>query len=150
MLLLVPGVARIALWATERQSAPDRVTAVAELCFANPDSVPKARFDEAVEELERRRTLPWFDSALMASMRGLVLSYFVRGPRSLWQQAARVSAPTLLIWGRHDKLVTVKIAPRAERVLPGSRLVVLENCGHVAQMEDPVRVAREFLISVAG
>src|SRR5205814_1974584 len=75
ILLLVPGVGRLVARLSDRQPAPTRVKAILELCFADPSLVPPERFDEAVEELERRRTLPWFQTALMASLRGLVLSY---------------------------------------------------------------------------
>ena len=84
----------------------------------------------------------------MASLRGLARSYLVRRSESLWTEAGLIKAPTLLIWGRHDRLVSVSIAPRAQAAIPGSRLVVLQDSGHVAQMEHPVRVAQEFLTLV--
>ena len=56
-----------------------------------------------------------------------------------------ITAPTLLVWGRHDKLVPVSIAGPRAGGHPRARLVLLEDCGHVAQMEHPVRVAQEFL-----
>lgn len=145
MLLLIPGAGQLVARLSDRQPAQTRVKAILELCFADPSLVPRERFDEAVEELERRRSLPWFDTALMASLRGLAASYFERGPDRLWRQATFIRTPTLIVWGRHDKLVSVKIAPRTQQAIAGSRLVLLDNCGHVAQLEDPVRVAQEFL-----
>ena len=84
----------------------------------------------------------------MASLRGLAGQLSPPRRRSLWAQAGQIPAPTLVIWGRHDKLVSVSVAGRTQRAIPGSRLVVLEHRGHVAMLEDPVRVAREFLAAV--
>jgi pimeloyl-ACP methyl ester carboxylesterase len=145
LLLMVPGVAGVVARTSRNQSARQRVQDVLDLCYADPKLAPPERIAEAVEELERRRGLEWFDTALMASLRGLARSYLVRRSASLWTEAGLVKAPTLLIWGRQDRLVSASIASRAQVAIPGSRLVVFEDSGHVAQMEHPVRVAREFL-----
>jgi pimeloyl-ACP methyl ester carboxylesterase len=146
VFLLVPGISQLISRAAANQTARQRVQAVLDLCYVDPSAVPQVRIDEAVAELERRRGLAWFDTAMMASLRGLAASYVARGDRSLWRQATMIEAPTLVIWGRHDRLVSSTIAARVQRAIPGSRLVVLENCGHVAQLEDPLRVAKEFLL----
>ena len=49
------------------------------------------------------------------------------------------------MWGVHDRLVDVSLAPRAADTVPDSRLLVLDDCGHVAQMERPDLVARAVL-----
>ena len=145
ILLLLPGISRLATRVSAKQTARERVQAVLDLCYADPSTVPQVRIDEAVVELDRRRGLAWFDTAMMASLRGLAATYFQLGGRGLWKQARQVAAPTLVVWGRHDRLVSVTIAGRVQQAIPGSRLVVLQDAGHVAQLEQPVRVAREFL-----
>ena len=72
-------------------------------------------------------------------------TYVERGPRNLWKQATQVRVPTLLIWGEKDRLVDVALAPRALSAFPQSRLLVLPDVGHVAQLEQPETVARAFL-----
>jgi pimeloyl-ACP methyl ester carboxylesterase len=71
------------------------------------------------------------------------------GPRGLWRGVAFVSerdlraelgpvrAPSLLVWGKRDRLVPARIAEEWQRALPGSRLVLLP-CGHVPMWEVPV------------
>ncbi|BEP12024.1 alpha/beta fold hydrolase [Acidothermaceae bacterium B102] len=145
IFLLLPGLSQLATRMSRNQTARQRVQAVLDLCYADPSSVPQVRIDEAVIELDRRRGLPWFETAMMASLRGLAASYLRRGPASLWTQAGLIQAPTLVLWGRHDRLVSVTLAGRTQQAIPGARLVVLEDAGHVAQLEHPVRVAREFL-----
>ena len=49
--------------------------------------------------------------------------------------------PTLVLYGREDRLVGWRQARRAARTYPGARVVVLPGCGHVAQMERPDLIA---------
>jgi pimeloyl-ACP methyl ester carboxylesterase len=144
VLLLLPGLSTLLSRASKRQTAQARVLEVVDLVYGERPDIPQVRLDEAVYELERRRGLPWFDTALMASLRGLARSYFMLGERSLWRQAATIQAPTLVLWGRHDRLVSSAIAGRVQETIPHARLLVLERCGHVAMLEEPTRVAREF------
>ncbi|MDQ6718564.1 MAG: alpha/beta hydrolase [Gemmatimonadota bacterium] len=48
-----------------------------------------------------------------------------------------ISAPTLVIWGRGDRLVTRPVAERLTREIRNSRLQVIEKCGHIPQVECP-------------
>ncbi len=49
----------------------------------------------------------------------------------------RVKVPSLIVWGRQDALVPLNCGELYHQALPGSTLRVLENCGHVPQMEKP-------------
>jgi pimeloyl-ACP methyl ester carboxylesterase len=50
-----------------------------------------------------------------------------------------VSVPTLVLWGRDDRIVSVEWARRFHADIAGSRLVILDGLGHVPQEEDPQR-----------
>jgi len=144
-LLLLPGFRQLARRQLLQQTPEQRARAVLALCFADMSRVPPERLAEAVAEVERRAALPYAEEAFGASLRGLVASYLVRGVEAPWERAARVTAPTLLVWGARDRLVDVAIAPRAAATYPDVRLLVLDGVGHVAQMERPELVARAFL-----
>ena len=144
-LLLLPGLARLAERRLAARTPEQRARGVLELCYGDPSTIPPQRMAEAVEEMARRGGLPHTQDAFTASLRGLIRSYLARGHRSPWAAAARVAAPTLLVWGDRDRLVDVAIAPRAARTYPDVRLLVLPGVGHVAQMERPETVARAFL-----
>ena len=144
-LLLLPGLARLAERRLATQTPEQRARAVLELCYGDPSTIPPQRMAEAVEEVARRNELAHAEDAFRASLRGLIRTYLARGERSPWRAAARVQAPTLLVWGDRDRLVDVAIAPRAARTYPDARLLVLPGVGHVAQMERPETVARAFL-----
>ena len=96
---------------------------------------------EAVEENIRRSGLEHNASAFIGSLRGLVAAQALPGAGNLWAAAARVTAPTLLVWGRHDKLVNVAVSERAAATFRDSTLLVIEAAGHVAQLEAPEAVA---------
>lgn len=46
-----------------------------------------------------------------------------------------IKAPTLLLWGAGDALVPLAVARAFEQDIAGSKLKVLENCGHVPMLE---------------
>jgi pimeloyl-ACP methyl ester carboxylesterase len=49
----------------------------------------------------------------------------------------RIAAPTLIVWGDSDLLVPVRDAWEFGRLIPGSRVVVYEDTGHVPMLERP-------------
>ena len=59
----------------------------------------------------------------------------------------RISVPTLLIWGEQDARSPLDVARQFEDAIPAAKLVVLPDCGHVINLEQPERfndVVREF------
>ena len=126
-----------------RMTSEARARGIIELVFADPSVVPPQRWAETADEIARRRQLPWYDEALIRSLRGLIATYLGRGRRALWRQAHDVQAPVLVVWGARDRLVSASLARKASRLFRDARVLVLEHCGHVSQMEDPERVAAE-------
>ena len=145
MLLLLPGARGVMEKRFAVISPEQRARGMIELCFADPSRVPASRLAEAVEDIEERRDVAFASDAFARSLRGLVGSYVSTGRRSPWSHLARITAPTLVVWGDRDRLVDVALAPRVARTVPGARLLVLPNTGHVAQLEDPATTARAFL-----
>jgi pimeloyl-ACP methyl ester carboxylesterase len=142
----ISALPRLGEWAFEiLRSVPAerRLSATLSMCYADLARLHPLRFQEAVEELRRRDCLPYAGAAIACSARGIVAEYFRRGEHNLWRQAAKVAAPTLVIHGRHDRMVRPQMAARAARTFPQVRLVLLPRAGHVAQMEFPETVARE-------
>ncbi|MEV5540157.1 alpha/beta fold hydrolase [Saccharopolyspora shandongensis] len=122
-----------------------RTEQLVRLCFAEPDAVPPHRLAEAVAEFEERSRLPWSGPALGRTTVELLRSWLVPPARSLWRRLPEIDAPSLVVWGSADRVVTVRKAPRTANLLPRGRLLVLPRTGHVAQMERPQVVARAFL-----
>ena len=122
-----------------------RVMRLLRLCFAEAERIPQSRREEAAREFAERERQVWANPALARSTIGLFRSWLVPRSRSMWSLAPRITAPTLVVWGTDDKLVTVRKAPRTAQLIPRARLLVLPRTGHVAQMERPGTVARAVL-----
>ncbi len=58
------------------------------------------------------------------------------------ERLQRVRVPTLIVWGRNDRVIPSADALEFERHLSDSRLVVLDRTGHVPMAERPVRFNR--------
>jgi len=55
--------------------------------------------------------------------------------------SSRISVPTLLIWARNDAPIPLADGERLQREIQGSKLVVVDNSGHMIQEEQPQPVA---------
>ncbi|MGD1902288.1 MAG: alpha/beta fold hydrolase [Geitlerinemataceae cyanobacterium] len=67
------------------------------------------------------------------------------GYPSIRTQTGNLSLPTLVLWGRNDKILGTKDAAIFERNLPGGKLVWLDRCGHVPHLEVPEASAQQIL-----
>lgn len=143
-LLAVPGVTSLFSRLTKGWTAEQRTRGVMALCYGDPTRVTEEGLRNAVEEMERRIQLPYFWDAMTRSARGIVDAYTLGGQHGLWRQAERVLAPTLLIYGGRDQLVSYRMARRAAAAFRDSRLLTLPDAGHVAMMEYPEVVAQAF------
>jgi len=56
----------------------------------------------------------------------------------------RIDVPTLLIWGADDKLFPVEYAWAWQQRIPGSKAVILPECGHVPHIEKPAAFVSEL------
>lgn len=74
---------------------------------------------------------------------------YMHNPR-LAQFLPRVPNPTLVVWGREDRIVPVECGELYRRALPHARLSVLERCGHLPPIEQPDRFAGLVLEFLGG
>jgi len=65
------------------------------------------------------------------------------------EQVRSVKAPALILWGKYDELSSPAGADRLERTIPGARKVIVDDCGHMPQVEKADefnRLVRNFLM----
>lgn len=148
-LVSLPGVGRWLLDRMLTMTPEARADASITELYADPTRIAPERRAEAIAEVMRRDGLEYAPEALLGSARALVREYTRPGPASLWHDAARVTVPTLLIHGSHDRLVNPAMAGRAARTFRDCRVVVLPRIGHVAMMERPDLVAAEMRVFLA-
>jgi pimeloyl-ACP methyl ester carboxylesterase len=61
------------------------------------------------------------------------------------EKAGSVHAPTLVLWGRDDALIPLATAERFQKAIPGAKLVVFDQCGHIPQIEKPQEFNKALL-----
>ncbi|HET7445933.1 MAG TPA: alpha/beta fold hydrolase [Solirubrobacterales bacterium] len=69
---------------------------------------------------------------------------FAAPDHDLRAAAARVAAPTLVVWGRRDPVIPLRVGKRVAATIPGARLVVIDS-GHVPHTTDPEGFAAELV-----
>jgi pimeloyl-ACP methyl ester carboxylesterase len=48
-----------------------------------------------------------------------------------------LTVPTLILWGRQDKVIPLEVGRLLHRLIPNSTLEIIEECGHIPQEEKP-------------
>jgi pimeloyl-ACP methyl ester carboxylesterase len=61
----------------------------------------------------------------------------------------RINVPTLLLWGASDGVVPVAYGEAYSRMIPGARLMVIPEAGHLPQVEQPDLFVQHVLSFVA-
>jgi pimeloyl-ACP methyl ester carboxylesterase len=113
------------------------------LLFHNPNSPCVA--EAMPTSLEDSRILNWL-RAREASAR-LGWNPYLHDPK-LPEHLRRVECPTLVIWGKQDKLIPLAHGEYYARHISDARLEVLDPCGHMLPFEcaaDFARLTRDFL-----
>ena len=96
--------------------------------------------DELIEERLKLATDPetlasarrMYGKAAFAQMMATMRAADVPMP---WAQLHKVAAPTLLTWGRDDRVSPLDMALIPMRTIPNAELHVFPNCGHWAMIE---------------
>jgi pimeloyl-ACP methyl ester carboxylesterase len=57
--------------------------------------------------------------------------------RRLSKRLYRLTAPTLLLWGTHDRLIPPVYAERFQRLIPHAELALIDAAGHMLPYEQP-------------
>ena len=104
----------------------------ASLRFHDPSQVPNS--EEYTREMTTEEALVDHANREMASR--LCWKPYMHNP-SLPFYLAKVNIPSLLIWGRQDAIIPVECGDLYHDALSNSTLKVIDNCGHLPQIEKP-------------
>ena len=116
--------------------SPDDIDRLLDLTMEKPLWIP-ARFKQVVFE----QTKPHID-LLDDIFRDLSRDH-IQTP--LNDKLSRVSVPTLVVWGRHDRLVDVSCVEVLQTGIRGCESVLFEDLGHMPMVEAPIRTARHHI-----
>ena len=70
--------------------------------------------------------------------------------KGLQKRIHRINAPTLLVWGEHDRIVPPEYGHSFQRQISGSTLAIIEDSGHIPHEESKplfTETIRKFLIN---
>ena len=85
------------------------------------------------------------DAALKNRMMTAKLSWQPRNhDPQLRKWLHRIKVPTLLVWGDHDRLFPKEYALAYQRLIPGAKVVIIPNCGHLPHVEKGDEFAAEL------
>jgi pimeloyl-ACP methyl ester carboxylesterase len=116
-----------------------------------PEQSTRAQFyDQALAE-KRLKTPPDLDILLQnkTAVARLAWSPRLSNPQ-LPHWAHRIDRPTLLIWGRQDKIIPYACAAHWLKGATHARLHTIEECGHAIHNEKPDEAAQAMLAFLAG
>ena len=136
MVMRTPGVGPWLVRGHSRRRGAERlVDDVLKLCTVDVTRISRATREALIEQTRWREQQDEPDRAFLEASRSLVQWLWHRD--TLERHIQRVAAPTLLIHGDHDNLVSLRASAAVASMRPDWSFRVLANTGHIPQMERP-------------
>jgi pimeloyl-ACP methyl ester carboxylesterase len=104
--------------------------------FGRPERLHPSVADVAVEEFLRSYRDRAARIAFSSAARNIYLEE-PHGPDGFWTRLEGLEPPAMFIWGDEDPLVPLAFCHHVGEALPDAQQVVLNECGHVPQVELP-------------
>jgi pimeloyl-ACP methyl ester carboxylesterase len=125
---------RAARWMAPRAEAVTARPRARALVFGQVVAHPtRLTPHDGAESIRALAGAPWFDATLPAIR---PFEFTDTGP---------MSVPVTISWGEKDRLLLPRQAARAQRAIPGVRMVTLHGCGHIPTYDDPAQVTNVLL-----
>jgi len=140
----VPRLGSAMLRARRRVRSPEQLARdVLRLCCVDYTRVPADVLEQHLEVARARRGSPDVDEHFLGAARSLMT---MLARRSSYLATMRsIQSPVLLLHGEKDRLVSVEAARAAAAANPTWRFEVVEDVGHVPQLEVPGWTAGRIL-----
>jgi abhydrolase domain-containing protein 6 len=99
--------------------------------------------------MHRRLAIPGFLKRYLARLAmastdfnaRIFAQYAPDGVQGLEHVLPQIAAPTLILWGRQDRVLDVSSLDVMRPLMPHAKTVVLEDTGHLPQVERPLQAA---------
>lgn len=124
----------------------------ADIFMIDPDEQARLAYTDAAqgEEAAKRASAAKYQEMAIANR--VASARFGWNPRfhnpRLERWLHRVDVPTLVVWGREDRIFAPAHAEAFHRAIPGSRLAMIDNAGHlphVERLDETHRILAGFL-----
>jgi pimeloyl-ACP methyl ester carboxylesterase len=104
--------------------------------FARPERLHPSAADLASDQFVRTYRTSAARVAFHSAARNIYLEEPF-GEQGFWTRLGSLTPPAMFVWGDRDPLVPLAFCQHVAEALPDARQVVLEECGHVPQVELP-------------
>lgn len=94
-----------------------------------PDNVAKWMGDENKKRAKRNN---------------LIFSHIKRDMIMIENDLVKIKRPSLVIWGNNDRIIHVSAAKVFHKKIKGSKLHILDNCGHMPQLEKSLETSKIY------
>jgi 3-oxoadipate enol-lactonase len=105
------------------------IRAIFPVCLTPELYAARPEYVDSLADFVRSRPMPPVDAFLRQSE--AVLTHDATGV------LGDIKAPTLLTFGRHDAVTSTRFAEPIRSAIPGTELIVFEDCAHAAIYENP-------------
>ncbi|HEY7229535.1 MAG TPA: alpha/beta hydrolase [Pseudolabrys sp.] len=127
----------VPLFALSRTVAMCAVRLGLRILCRHPENITQP----AVQAYTGNLAQPARASALIQTGRNMTGAHYTRVKASL----ATIDVPTLIVWGRQDPLVPLNPSCDAlHESIKGSKVIVVDDCGHIAHEEQPVPLLEQI------
>jgi len=109
------------------------------MLFADPEGEAAKRFFEVPSDPQAR-----IDALSQLVWAQACTGKFVWpiADRGFKQRAHRIAAPTLILWGKADRIIAPDYAQEFATRIAGARVALIDKAGHLPQLEQPDAVAK--------
>lgn len=104
----------------------DYIRKKTEATFFDPSTASKELVDEVFDIVNDRNKAIRIIATAKSAVR-----------HNLSDKLNQIKVPAMLIWGKQDNITPPFVGEKFNELLPDSRLVLVENCGHAPMMERP-------------
>ena len=126
------GYAALAQAMDPRALSALRLASREDIQYLGPLTLRDRRFYQDVDAIFKQRVTAGDGYTV-----GRLLDSMIRGDDTLDNRLNVINRPTLILWGRDDKLIPLTFGERFHQEITNSRLQIIDNCGHMPQVECP-------------
>jgi len=130
-----PGYAALPKSMNLRALSALRLASRDDIRYLGPLTFHDKRFYEDIDLAFKQRVAAG-DSYTVSQ----ILDSMIRGEDVLDDRLAAINQPTLVVWGREDKLIPLSFGERFHQEIKASRLRFIDNCGHMPHVECPEKL----------
>jgi pimeloyl-ACP methyl ester carboxylesterase len=129
-----------------RKSTPTLDAYTMAALYPNKDSVKNAYqmmvgpgnqvSEISVERFVNNMSRPNAKMVFLSTLLGL------KNAPDIFEKLASINIPTLIVWGKEDRLIPFEYAQKFASSIANSKLVPMEGCGHSPYVEDPEKLGK--------